>query len=170
MQKKKVDHFITKSVGEPCVPSTFLRPDLNSLWPCLFDCRLCMHILRVSTGRKMISLRKSHVNLVLLNYDYRPVVSYPFLYISALWGFPTNKRLFPVDVWLPITPDLPSCFLGKEGGNTQGDDNQESTHHGDSLEKQEDDNNFPKLVKKIRCKIKLVCPGTRSTQSHMRRH
>lgn len=101
----------------------------------------------------MISLCKSHVNLVLLHCDYHPVVSYPFFYISALWGLPANKRLYPVDVWFPVAPDLPSCFVCKESCDTEGDDNQESTRHGNSLEKQKHENKIWKVVKDISCKI-----------------
>lgn len=64
-----------------------------------------------------------------------PPVSYPLFYVSPLRALPADQRLYPVDVGLPVTPDLPSGFLGEERRHAQGDDHQESTGHGDALEK-----------------------------------
>lgn len=157
-------HHLIKSVGEYCFPSTFLRQDLNPLWPCWFECKLCMHKIRVSWVEMCVFfICKSPVNPVLLNCDYHAVVSYPFLYISALRRLPTNERLVPVDVWFPVAPDLPSCFVGKERGYSQGDDNQESTHHGHPLRKAR----RQEWNLEISWKIVLDHPGTKSSRTHM---
>lgn len=68
-------------------------------------------------------------------HTFTSLGSYPFFHVSALWGLHTSGRLFPVDVGLPVAPDFSPCFVWKESSNTQGNDDQESTHHGYALEK-----------------------------------
>lgn len=65
-----------------------------------------------------------------------PYCSYPFLYITTLRGLPSDERLLPVNIWLPIAPDLSSGFECKESCYTQSDYYQESTRHGNALKEE----------------------------------
>lgn len=45
------------------------------------------------------------------------------------------ERLIPVNVWLPVAPDLASRLLGKEGYDTEKDDDDKTADYSNGLGK-----------------------------------
>lgn len=157
-------HHVIKSVGEHCVPSTLLRRDLNSLWPCSFDCKLWYTNSGSVRVENVISLCKSHVNLVLLNCDYHSDLPIP---LHLCPPRPSRQQEAVPSRCLASRSARSSLLFCVQRKLQRRKRWRPGIHTPWQLPEKEHESKIWKVVREISCKIKLVYPGTRSTQIHM---